>query len=57
MVKAMMDKTIQQGGPAVEGDLFGTVLQVIVIPEDMRLLFRGYGYSDWADIDLLEIFG
>jgi hypothetical protein len=40
MVKAMMDKTIQQGGPAVEGDLFGMVLQVIVIPEDMRLLFR-----------------
>ncbi|HPS15429.1 MAG TPA: C45 family autoproteolytic acyltransferase/hydrolase, partial [Spirochaetales bacterium] len=52
MVKAMMDKTIQQGGPAVEGDLFGTVLQVIVIPEDMKLLFRGYGYSDWAEVDL-----
>ncbi len=56
MVKAMMDRTIENGGPVVEGALFGTVLQVIAIPEDMRLLFRSYGYSDWADIDLIKLF-
>ncbi|HOM93203.1 MAG TPA: C45 family autoproteolytic acyltransferase/hydrolase [Rectinema sp.] len=56
MVKAMMDRTIENGGPVVEGALFGTVLQVIAIPEDMRLLFRSYGYSDWADIDLNKLF-
>ena len=51
-----MDRTIEKGGPVVEGALFGTVLQVIAIPEDMRLLFRSYGYSDWADIDLNKLF-
>jgi hypothetical protein len=56
MVKAMMDRTTENGGPVVEGALFGTVLQVIAIPEDMRLLFRSYGYSDWADIDLNKLF-
>jgi len=56
MVKAMMDRTIENGGPVVEGALFGTVLQVIAIPEDMRLLFRSYGYSDWADVDLNKLF-
>jgi len=56
MIKSMMDRTIEKGGPVVEGALFGTVLQVIAIPEDMRLLFRSYGYSDWADIDLNTLF-
>ncbi|OQB97993.1 MAG: Acyl-coenzyme A:6-aminopenicillanic acid acyl-transferase [Spirochaetes bacterium ADurb.Bin110] len=56
MVKAMMDRTIENGGPVVEGALFGTVLQLIAIPEDMLLLFRSYGYSDWADIDLNKLF-
>ena len=56
-VKAMMDKTIKDGGPAVEGAIFGTVLQVIVVPKDMRLLFRAYGYSDWADIDMGALLG
>ena len=55
-VKAMMDRTLDKGGPVVEGPTFGTVLQVIAIPKDLRVLFRGYGYSGWADVDLKALF-
>jgi hypothetical protein len=55
-VKAMMDRTVDEGGPVVELPTFGTVLQVIAVPAQQRILFRGYGYSDWADVDLARLF-
>lgn len=55
-VKAMMDRTVDKGGPVVDQPAFGTVLQVIAVPAELRILFRGYGYSDWADVDLIHLF-
>ena len=52
----MMDMTVDKGGPVVDQPAFGTVLQVIAIPAERRILFRGYGYSDWADVDLVRLF-
>lgn len=54
-VQAMMDKTIDQGGPVVEG-AFGTVIQVIAIPADLTVLFRSWGYSGWAEVHLADVF-
>lgn len=55
-VKAMMDRRLEAGGPVVAEPTFGTVLQVIAVPKDLRVLFRGYGYSGWADVDLKALF-
>lgn len=55
-VRNMMDRTLEKGGPVVDGT-FGTVLQVIAVPEDLVVLFRGYGYSDWAEVRLSGLFG
>ncbi len=54
-VKAMMEKTIDKGGPVVEGP-FGTVLQVIAVPADSVVLFRAWGYSGWAQVNLTDLF-
>lgn len=55
-VRNMMSRTLEKGGPVVDGT-FGTVLQVIAVPEDLVVLFRGYGYSDWAEVRLSGLFG
>lgn len=55
-VKRMMDSTVETGGPVVDGAIFGTVLQVIAVPADLRVLFRGFGHSGWADVDLSALF-
>lgn len=55
-VKRMMDATVDKGGPVVDGTTFGTVLQVIAVPVDMRIMFRGFGHSGWADLDLSALF-
>ena len=47
-MKELMDIGYQDGG-AVHG---GTVYQVIAAPGEMRLWMRGYGYSDWQQVDL-----
>jgi len=54
-VKTMMSKTIDKGGPVVDG-AFGTVIQVIAIPADFIVLFRSWGYSDWAEVRLADVF-
>lgn len=56
MMKDMMDMQIDQGGPVVYDLPFGTVIQVIAIPEDFVIYFRGYGFSDWAQVDLFQLF-
>jgi hypothetical protein len=35
---------------------FGTVIQVITVPEDMVVYFRSYGYSNWGKVDLSKLF-
>ena len=55
-VRNMMDRNLERGGPVVDGT-FGTVLQVIAVPEDLIVLFRGYEYSDWAEVCLSGFFG
>ena len=55
-VKVMMDRTLEKGGPVVQNPLFGTVLQVIAVPEDLAVYFRGFGYSGWASVDLKALF-
>ncbi len=57
-VKAMMQKTIDKGGPVVEGNgFFGTVIQVIAVPKDLLVFFRSWGYSDWGQVNLADLFG
>lgn len=34
----------------------GTVIQVVIVPEDYELYFRGYKYSDFAKVNLKNLF-
>ena len=56
MVKDMMNKKIEDGGAALYMPPFGTVIQVITVPEDMVVYFRSYGYSNWGKVDLSKLF-
>ncbi len=57
-VKSMMQRTIDKGGPVVEGKgPFGTVIQVIAVPEDLWVFFRSWGYSGWGQVNLADLFG
>ena len=55
-MEALMDMDLARGGPVVNASPFGTVIQVIAIPGDMSLRFRGYGYSGWGRVDLAALF-
>ena len=56
MVKDMMNKKIEDGGAALYMPPFGTVIQVITVPEDMVVYFLSYGYSNWGKVDLSKLF-
>ena len=51
-MKTLMSLDAKHGG-AVHN---GTVLQVIAVPEELRLWFHGYDYSDWQQVDLSGLF-
>ncbi len=48
----LMDIEMKDGGAAHAG----TVIQVVASPGTFELYFRGFKYSDWAKVDLKQLF-
>ncbi len=51
-MQKLMDIEVKNGGALHKG----TVYQVIAIPKKLTLWIRAWGYSDWQEVNLADLF-
>jgi len=52
-MQKIMDTTIEKGGATEPDD---TIYQIVAVPQQLKVWFKGRGYSDWVEIDLGPLF-